>query len=590
MAVDEPLRTASARVGGVMFGHPDGFWRANPAEAGEFEDARDRLSKAETPTALTLIGVIVLGLSIANILLLPDDYPWFRAFDFGSALVLLLAASWLRRPSVPASFAPWVFVGCMLLLALVLLTEARLDTRIGPVYVLIVLGLTGPLTLAWRPFLVGSVAMTAAVAVATRDYPANEVIDWTIYAISATAASAVLLHLRQLSIGDAVHASHELAEQTRRMELVLESSRLGLWDWNMLTDELVVDERWAQIVGYRLEELAPVTIRTKERLTHPDDLAAADAAREEHVAGALPFHEFDVRMRHHDGSWVWVRDRGRIVAWSPDGRPLRMTGTHEDVSRAHRDAELLATANEESRLAMERSAIGLCMASTDGRFVRVNPAMCRMLERTEAELVGMSMTDVTHPDDVAASVDALRALVSGDDPSFRMLKRYVAPDGRVIWGEATISTIRDDDGAVRHLIAQVIDVTERVTAAADRAASEEMLRVVLDHTSDIIMRFGPDLRAEYANQRLVDLTGMSHEEWQGKTFLEAGYPPELAASWDEYSRQVFATGEPVLPPVRARPPRGPSLVRDAGRPRVRRRRIGGPRHHDQPRRHRSAAC
>jgi diguanylate cyclase (GGDEF)-like protein/PAS domain S-box-containing protein len=78
------------------------------------------------------------------------------------------------------------------------------------------------------------------------------------------------------------------------------------------------------------------------------------------------------------------------------------------------------------------------------------------------------------------------------------------------------------------------------------AEQEELLRVVLDHTRDAIMRFGPDLRVDYVNRSLVDFTGISFDDWRGKTFREAGFPPELTATWDEYSRRVFATGQPVF--------------------------------------------
>ncbi len=90
------------------------------------------------------------------------------------------------------------------------------------------------------------------------------------------------------------------------------------------------------------------------------------------------------------------------------------------------------------------------------------------------------------------------------------------------------------------------NVTSEASAERLLARSEALLRVVLDSTSDAIMRFGPDLRVEYVNRRLVELTGISLEDWKGKTFDEAGYPAELTATWDEYNRQVFATGESVL--------------------------------------------
>ncbi len=85
----------------------------------------------------------------------------------------------------------------------------------------------------------------------------------------------------------------------------------------------------------------------------------------------------------------------------------------------------------------------------------------------------------------------------------------------------------------------------QVAAHGSLADSEALLRVVLDSTSDAIMRFGPDLRVEYVNRRLVENSGISRQAWVGKTFAEAGYPADLAVPWDEFSRVVFATGESV---------------------------------------------
>jgi PAS domain-containing protein len=98
----------------------------------------------------------------------------------------------------------------------------------------------------------------------------------------------VILQLRLRSIRADVHAEQALAEQTQRLELVLDSSRLGLWDWNMQTGDVVVDDRWAEMLGYTLAELQPVTIDTGNRLTHPDDLLASDAQIAEHTRVGSP--------------------------------------------------------------------------------------------------------------------------------------------------------------------------------------------------------------------------------------------------------------------------------------------------------------
>ncbi len=127
-------------------------------------------------------------------------------------------------------------------------------------------------------------------------------------------------------------AEYQLFAERRRLEEVLEGTRAGIWEWTVPTGEVVFNERWAEIVGYTLAELSPVSIQTWETLTHPDDLANSDAALKRHFAGAIDFYECEARMRHKDGHWVWVSDRGKVVERAADGSPLRVAGTHIDIT------------------------------------------------------------------------------------------------------------------------------------------------------------------------------------------------------------------------------------------------------------------
>ncbi|HAN72397.1 MAG TPA: sensor domain-containing diguanylate cyclase, partial [Actinobacteria bacterium] len=120
--------------------------------------------------------------------------------------------------------------------------------------------------------------------------------------------------------------------ESERLARALEGSRLGLWDWNMQTGETILSERWAEIIGYTLAELEPVSIETWLAHAHPDDLEISRGYIEAHSRGETDFYDAVVRMRHRDGHWVWVHDRGRIVERDAAGRPLRMVGTHEDVT------------------------------------------------------------------------------------------------------------------------------------------------------------------------------------------------------------------------------------------------------------------
>ncbi|MEQ8517229.1 MAG: PAS domain-containing protein [Chromatocurvus sp.] len=137
----------------------------------------------------------------------------------------------------------------------------------------------------------------------------------------------------------------ELQQQKQWLEKVIWGTGAGTWEWNIATGEAVFNERWAHILGYTLEELSPTTIETQTRLCHPQDLERSKQELSRAFAREISVYECDVRMRHRNGAWVWVLDRGVVVEWDSDGEPLRMSGTHVDITarkRAEQRVEHLA--------------------------------------------------------------------------------------------------------------------------------------------------------------------------------------------------------------------------------------------------------
>jgi len=127
-------------------------------------------------------------------------------------------------------------------------------------------------------------------------------------------------------------AEEALRRREEQLASAVEGSGIGLWDWYPQTGEETFSERWAEIAGATLAELAPTSIETWRDLCHPDDLRRADELLEEHFAGHSGIYECETRMRHKDGHWVWALDRGKVSQWGSDGRPLRMTGTELDIT------------------------------------------------------------------------------------------------------------------------------------------------------------------------------------------------------------------------------------------------------------------
>lgn len=122
-----------------------------------------------------------------------------------------------------------------------------------------------------------------------------------------------------------------LRQSEQRLDLALKGADLALWDWNIQTDEQVMNERWAEMLGYTLAEIEPQGRSWDDRL-HPEDKPRVMALLEAHLSGITSSFEAEYRLETKSGDWRWVLDRGKIVEYDKEGRPLRMAGTHLDIT------------------------------------------------------------------------------------------------------------------------------------------------------------------------------------------------------------------------------------------------------------------
>ncbi len=136
-----------------------------------------------------------------------------------------------------------------------------------------------------------------------------------------------------------------LRDSETRLQLVLDGSQLGYWDWNIETGEVIRDDRWAEMLGYTLEEVEH-SVRQWTDLHHPDDRTAACKSINDHLEGRTPAHEIEYRMRTKDGQYKWILDQAKIVSWDALGKPLRMCGTHKDITERKKLQNQLAQAQK----------------------------------------------------------------------------------------------------------------------------------------------------------------------------------------------------------------------------------------------------
>ncbi len=206
----------------------------------------------------------------------------------------------------------------------------------------------------------------------------------------------------------------EFHELSKRLRLAVEGADIAVWDWDLRTDEVRFDDRWAGMLGYDPAEIASEFSEWEDRV-HPDDIDSAWSAFEAHFAGETEYYQCDYRMETKTDEWRWIRDRGRVVERDADGDPDRAVGVHIDVTaEKERERDL-----ERYRRLVDEFPQSVCVYDAEARFVIVNENLAEMYDTSQADLVGRPSTLIERireergGDPFAALVDGDRETLSG---------------------------------------------------------------------------------------------------------------------------------------------------------------------------------
>ncbi len=132
-----------------------------------------------------------------------------------------------------------------------------------------------------------------------------------------------------------------LDQERQRLANIINATEVGTWEWNVATGEVKLNERWAEMLGYTLKELQPLSLETWKLLAHPDDFKLAISELRKHFQRKTEYFVVEIRMRHKNGSWIWIYDRGKVVSWTDKESPLMMYGTHIDITQRKKAEESL---------------------------------------------------------------------------------------------------------------------------------------------------------------------------------------------------------------------------------------------------------
>ena len=311
-----------------------------------------------------------------------------------------------------------------------------------------------------------------------------------------------------------------LEQERARLKNVLDGTQAGTWKWNVQTGETDFNKRWAEMMGYTLDELSPFSIETWKKLTHPEDLLMSTELLEKHFKGELAYYECRLRMKHKNGAWVWVLDKGRVAEWTDDGKPLWMYGTQQDITSQVRAEESLKNSEIQLSNALQMAKAGHWEYDVESDTFTFNDNFYRIFRTTADEVGGYTMSSAEyarrflHTEDAHMVAEENRRALETDDPSYNRTieHRINYSDGET--GHILVRYFIEKDGAGKTIRTFGVnqDITERKNMECALEEREQIFRRVFTESPVGKELYNPDGLLVELNKTCLDIFGVSDPE------------------------------------------------------------------------------
>jgi len=362
-------------------------------------------------------------------------------------------------------------------------------------------------------------------------------------------------------ITEKIKIEEALKDSEKRWQFAIEGAGDGLWDWDVKTGKVFFSKQWKAMLGFGDEEIGD-TIDEWEKRVHPDDIKKCYEDLERHFNGDTDAYFNEHRVLCKDGSYKWILDRGIVVTWSSDDKPLRVIGTHSDISYRKETESIIRKLEKRLKLFFQQSLDGFFFMMLDEpvkwdefadkeslldyifthhKITHVNQAMANQFGGTIENFIGLTPADF-YKHDLPDGRKIWKEFFDRGRLHIETQERKF--DGTPIYIEGDYICLYEDDGRISGSFGIQRDITYRKnTEDAYRQKSEEMERfftVALDLLSiaDIDGHF---IRVNRAWERTL---GYSIDELESKNFLDFVHPDDIAST--KQSLAALSDQIPVL--------------------------------------------
>ncbi len=259
----------------------------------------------------------------------------------------------------------------------------------------------------------------------------------------------------------------ELSVNEQTLQLALEGGGLGTWDWNIRTGKVKFNQQWATMLGYELDEVEG-TLDFWKSLIHPDDADEVMKTLQNHLDGETEYYEHEFRMLTRQRSWKWIYDRGKVLEWDSEDRPLRALGTHLDITARKLSEEKTAKLSR----AVENSPVSIVITDNTGKIEYVNPQFSQLTGYSFEEVIGKNSSILQSGRHSKEFYENLWSTITSGQVWFgEFLNKK--KDGSTYWEKANISSISDNTGKLTHYVAVKEDVTQMKNMVEDLHKAKE---------------------------------------------------------------------------------------------------------------------
>jgi len=324
--------------------------------------------------------------------------------------------------------------------------------------------------------------------------------------IAVMAGLFIVIIVLITNINKRKQAEDALQVSNERLQLALKGADLGTWDWNVKTGAVTFNERWADMLGYSLNEVEPHA-NSWEKLVHPEDLPAIMDMLKAHLEGRTSFYETEHRLKHKSGQWIWALDKGKVIERDGEGKPVRACGTHLDITERKQAEEARREAEQQFRSIFDNATDGILILDPETKkFHLANPMIAQMLGYTQEELQHLGVIDIHPPDSLPQVLDQIERqerkeiTVARDIPLLRK-------NGSVFY--ADISATHLNIKGKFFLMGLFRDITERKEKEEEIIRQREELRGLAARLTEVEEKERQNLARELHDQVCQNLANIS---------------------------------------------------------------------------------